>query len=312
LSDSSSHPAFARLLATPAKVNLGLKIVGRRPDGYHDILTVMEPISLADNLYCEFHPGPTDRCTLACPRLPEVAAADNLVVKAAVRMVELARERVGGPAGHWHFSLDKKIPSGAGLGGGSSNAAAVITLLERFYGLGLSPAERVEIAASLGADIPFFLAPGLARVEGIGERITRLGCGPVRWYLLVKPDFGVDTGWAYGALRAGAQRRNPDYDGGQFTGCGPAAYRLENDFEAPVFARFPRLADIKAWLAGRPDCRGALMSGSGAVVYGIFDSFAAACREYENTRRQWSGEGCMVFLARNLRSPDRALSPGPK
>ena len=308
MTDSSLSPIFSTLLATPAKVNLGLKIVGRRPDGYHDILTVMEPISLADNLYCEFRPGPDSRCHLCSPQLSDLDPEENLVIRAAGAMIARARERGCAISGSWHFFLDKRIPAGAGLGGGSSNAAAVIVLLNRFYRLGLTRDELVTEALNLGADIPFFLAPGLARVEGVGERVTRLQASRRRWYVLVKPDFGVATGWAYAALKLKkGYRRVVDYDLDQFSLPGPEVfYRLENDFETPVMERYPLLARLKEWLAGRPGCRGALMSGSGAVVYGVFDSFAAARTEVAKTRQQWSGEGCSVFLACNLEAPDSA------
>lgn len=314
MTDSSLPPIFSTLLATPAKVNLGLKIVGRRPDGYHDILTVMEPISLADNLYCEFRPGSEDHFFLFSPQLPELAPADNLVVKAAVAMADLARERGRKVTGSWHFFLDKRIPAGAGLGGGSSNAAAVMLLLNRFYKLKLSREELVAAALVLGADIPFFIDPGLARVEGIGERVTRLKGLRSRWYVLAKPAFGVDTGWAYAALKfETGGRRVVDYDTEQFSRPGlVVSYQLENDFEGPVMTRYPLLARLKEWFGARPECRGTLMSGSGAVVYGIFDSFAAARREFAKARRQWSGEGCSIYLARNLTAVESHAEAGLK
>ncbi len=313
MSCSYPFPSFSTLLAAPAKVNLGLKIVRRRPDGYHDLLTVMEPISLVDNLYCEFSPGKDCRCLLHCPQLPELSPDDNLVVRAAMKMAALARSRGLGPSGRWSFFLDKRIPSGAGLGGGSSNAAAVVGLLEKFYLLNLSREEKLDIALSLGADVPFFLDPGLARVEGIGERVSRLQPPRPRWYVLIKPAFGVATAWAYAALRAKERDCAPVYDTGQFTLEGEAdGYLLENDFEKPVMERYPRLAELKAWFAGRPGCRGTLMSGSGSVVYGIFGSFAEARKEFADAIRQWSGSGCRVFLARNLRIPISAAGPGVK
>jgi len=299
LSNSALSPVFSRIVATPAKVNLGLKIVGRRPDGYHDIFTVMEPISLADTLYCEFRPAADAGFEIDCPQLPDVAAGENLVVKAARLMVSRARERGGLRSGRWFFFLDKKIPSGAGLGGGSSNAAAVIRILDEFYGLALEPSEKRDIALELGADVPFFLNPVLALAEGVGERLTPLGASQPRYYLLVKPPLAIDTGWAYGALSGVCREKIPAFAVDQFAG--PVAeYRLENDFEAPVMARYPWLGELKSWLARCPGAQAALMSGSGSVFYAVFSRFDQARAAERAARRRWREAGCEFYLARNL------------
>ena len=292
---------FSTFITTPAKINLGLKIVCRRPDDYHDIYTVMEPISLADTIYCEFSPASEEGFSLQSPQLMMLAAEDNLVVKAARQMVAIAREQGELQTGYWNFWLEKKIPAGAGLGGGSSNAAGVINLLKNFYKLELTSAELVGMAAALGADVPFFLQPGLALVEGIGDRITRLPRVPKRYYLLIKPPVSIATGWAYSALHAPEEKIPVDYDIKQFQGDLPQSeYVLENDFEAPVIAAYPQIAEIKDWLGRSLGALGVLMSGSGSVVYAIYAELGDAVQAEADARHRWSDSGCEFFLARNL------------
>ncbi|MBN2808472.1 MAG: 4-(cytidine 5'-diphospho)-2-C-methyl-D-erythritol kinase [Deltaproteobacteria bacterium] len=294
----SSYSAF---IQTPAKVNLGLKIVCRRADGYHDIHTVMEPITLADSLYCEFTEGRRNRFVMQCPQLANLDPADNLVVRAARLIFGMAQEQGCRLSGSWNFFLDKKIPFGAGLGGGSSNAAGVVRLFDKFYGLHLSSADLCRAAAAIGADVPFFINPELSLVEGIGDRITPLGRARPRYYLLVKPPFPINTAWAYAALQAGEARCPVEYDCEQFkAGAIADGYALENDFEAAVMTHHPLLAELKQWLLRQSGVLGALMSGSGSVVYAVFADLPAAIEAETAARRQFAGLGCRFFLARNL------------
>ena len=294
-------PAFSSFIQTPAKVNLGLKIVRRRTDGYHDIHTVMEPVSLSDSLYCEFKEAPQNSFTVQCPQLKTLDSDNNLVVKAARLISGIAREHGCEKVGSWNFFLDKRIPSGAGLGGGSSNAAGVIRLLDKFYKLKLDVAEMVRAATSIGADVPFFLNPELSLVEGIGDRITSLGVPRPRYYLLIKPPFSINTAWAYSKLQAGVDERFINYDIEQFKALSiTGSYILENDFEAPIMERYPLLADIKDWLLGRGGALASLMSGSGSVIYAIYSELEEATQGEIAARRQFAGLGCRFYLARNL------------
>ncbi len=294
-------PTFTSFFLTPAKVNLGLKIVRRRADGYHDLYTVMEPVSLADTLYCEFRPAPRDSFSVQCPQLKTLDPDNNLVAKAARLMAGIARkygrERVGG----WNFFLDKRIPSGAGLGGGSSNAAGVIKMLDKFYKLNLNAAEMMETATVIGADVPFFLNPGLSLVEGIGDRITPLGISRPRYYLLIKPPFAIDTPWAYASLEAPSEECSFDYEVEQFKIASAIDYyALENDFENSVMGRYPLLAEIKKWLIGSVGVLGALMSGSGSVIYAIYPDLERATQGKIAAGRRFEGGGCRFYLVRNL------------
>lgn len=297
----SGVPGFCRALLTPAKINLGLKIVRRRSDGYHDIYSVMEPISLADTLYCEFTPAPDQAFSIDCPQLAALAGEDNLVLKAARRMVEIADRRGCRKTGSWNFFLDKKIPTGAGLGGGSSNAAAVISLLDNFLELNLQESEIVATAAAVGADVPFFLNPGLVLVTGTGDHLTRLGPPRPRYYLLVKPPFSVDTAWAYSALHLGCETRMISYDVGQFQqGATTYGYELENDFELVVSRRYPMLAEIRQRMTACSGCLGARMSGSGSVIYAVYADLENALRAERQMQHSLRGQGCCFYVARNL------------
>ncbi len=294
---------FSSCFTTPAKVNLGLKIVRRRADGYHDIRTVMEPISLVDTIYCEFSRASADSFSLESPQMMELKAEDNLVIKAARKIVDSAHEKGVKLKGHWHFWVEKRIPAGAGLGGGSSNAAGVMTLLEEFYKLELTVAELNSMAVHIGADIPFFLKPEMALVEGIGERVKPLPRPQKRYYLLIKPTFAINTGWAYAALNATSEKRPAEYNVEQFSyKSDNSRYLLENDFEVPVMAAHPQLAEIKAWLGGSSGALGALMSGSGSVVYAVYSDLKSAMLAEAAARQVWLGCGCDFFLACNLRA----------
>ncbi|MCK5679474.1 4-(cytidine 5'-diphospho)-2-C-methyl-D-erythritol kinase [bacterium] len=292
---------FSSFILTPAKVNLGLKIVRRREDSYHDIYTVMEPISLADTIYCEFCSAAENSFALQSPQLMDLDAESNLVVRAARKMVEIASEQGLAQSGHWNFWLEKKIPSGAGLGGGSSNAAGIMCLLRDFYKLEITHERLIAAAAELGADIPFFLKPELALVEGIGDHLTSLPETQERYYLLVKPPFSIATGWAYSSLSASSEKRLVNYDIEQFDRkTGKSSYLLENDFEVPVMASNPMLAEIKEWLLCSSGSLGALMSGSGSVVYSIYSELGEVMLAEAAARKRWEPAGCEFFLARNL------------
>ena len=286
---------------TLAKVNLGLKIVRKRADGYHDLYTVMEPVSLADSLYCEFCPASENSFSVQCPQLMALGSDDNLIVKAARLMSGIARERGLEKVGRWDFFLDKRIPAGAGMGGGSSNAASVIKLFDKFLDLQLSPSELVQAATVIGADVPFFLNPELSLVEGIGDRITSLGRSRPRYYLFVKPPFAINTASAYASINASCEERRVNYDVEQFKAASRSThYLLENDFEDSIMALYPLLADIKQGLMQSDGALGALMSGSGSVIYAIFPDLKTASLAEIVARRQWQESGCLFYLARNI------------
>jgi 4-diphosphocytidyl-2-C-methyl-D-erythritol kinase len=245
-------------LLAPAKINLSFEIKARRADGFHEIETLMAPISLADRLAIE-RAGDHDRIQFSCddPSLP--GGADNLVVRAA----KLFRERVGINTGI-RLALEKKIPHGAGLGGGSSDAASTLLGLNELFEAGLPPEELMKLAAQLGSDVPFFVAGSAAICRGRGELVTPTRLDAKLDLLLLKPDFGVPTPWAYGRWKESRPLPGVDYSPEEFGGI-----KFVNDLERPVFEKFIFLAHLKSWLRQQPEVAVALMSGSGSTVFAV-------------------------------------------
>jgi len=260
-------PAFA-------KVNPCLYVLGRRADGYHELRTIFQTIGLQDMLEMSLVRRP--KVELACddPALP--TGRENLVWRA----VAAARRALGLRAGV-SVRLEKRIPVGRGLGGGSSDAAVALEGVERLAGREMAPEERFRIAAELGSDVPFFLCGGRAAGVGRGEEIYPLPDGAKRSVVVVSPaGIAVSTREAYGWLRApalttpGSARKLRCFCALSWSGQGNI---LENDFEAPVFRRHPRLARIKRALL-RHGAAGVALAGSGSAVFGVFPSPAQARR----------------------------------
>jgi 4-diphosphocytidyl-2-C-methyl-D-erythritol kinase len=184
-----------------AKVNLGLRVLYRRPDGYHELRTVFQTISLADRIEVRYRRAGERRVELTCSRA-ELEGADNLAARAAARLLEAT-----GSGGEVHIHLEKRIPIGAGLGGGSSDAAAALCALASM--LRPQPERRLllRLAGELGSDVPFFLLGGRALGLGRGSELYPLPDGPQRWVLVVAPPFAVSTAEAY-------RRLNPDLTSG--------------------------------------------------------------------------------------------------
>jgi 4-diphosphocytidyl-2-C-methyl-D-erythritol kinase len=242
----------------PAKVNLSLRVVRRRDDGFHEIDSLMTPISLADELALERGTAGSGILFECDDRsLPE--GDDNLVVKAA----RLFFEKAGLPSDA-RIRLTKKIPHGAGLGGGSSDAASTLMGLNQLFQSGLSAEALASIAATFGSDIPFFLFKSAAVCRGRGEIVTPEKLWQSLPLLLLKPDFSVPTPEAY--RNWASSRELPDYDYGPQTFAGSAFF---NDLERPVFQKFPFLAEMKAWLCQQPEVGAALMSGSGSTMMAV-------------------------------------------
>lgn len=252
-SATENTPALS--LRCYAKVNLDLEVLGKRDDGFHEIRSRMVMISLYDDLV--FFPsakGAGISLKVVGAELP--TGADNLVIKAA----NAFRDRTG-KAIDYSIELTKRIPSGAGLGGGSSDAAQTLHGLNRLTGAGLSNEELVEIAAGIGSDVPFFLFNHPCEVRGRGEIVERI---PFEWELpivLLKPEFGVDTPSAYRGWVDSKEIPGVFY-APQICPWGG----MVNGLERPVFQKFPALADMKMWLLSQPETHAALMSGSGSTM----------------------------------------------
>jgi len=265
-----------------AKINLGLKVLGRREDGYHEIRSIMQSVDLADVL--RFREGAQNALTCDEPGLS--TGADNLVLQA----VELFNSRLQEEPRSLHIHLEKRIPLGAGLGGGSADAAAALRGLNRLYGRPFHGADLRQMGACLGSDIPFLIAGGTALVRGRGERVE-----PLQWrgralYVLVYPGVEVRTTWAYRQVKTGLTGGNPYLKlinslSGGCVDLQTLVDVLENDFQPVVERAYPIVAELRARLdlAGARACS---MSGSGSTIYGIFDDRNAAYLAHEELQAQ--------------------------
>lgn len=254
-----------------AKVNLDLRIVGTLPDGYHDVRTVLQSIRLHDTLEVRARPG---AMVIDCdvPGVP--VDARNLVWKAAALLHQTVRGRRGPPTG-LHVTLRKRIPAEAGLGGGSSDAAAMLLAVTRLWRLSLDLPSLLRLGARLGADVPFFLAGGTAVGLGRGDDVSPLAEPPPSAIVVVKPAFGVSTAEAYRWFDEDRSGRPARASRRALDGWPAWAVDLRNDLELPVVRRHPRIRHAVRALT-RHGARHAAMSGSGSAAFGIFDDQRAA------------------------------------
>ena len=245
----------------PAKINLSLKILGRRDDGFHEIETLIVPISLCDEMKIEKNEGGIE---FHCddPSVPK--GDDNLAMRAAKAFFAATKLR---PA--VSIELKKKIPLGAGLGGGSSDAAATLLAFNQLFETNLTRDELAKLGSAIGSDVPFFTFESAAICKGRGELVAPAKLPEQLSILLLKPAFAVATEWAY--LRWQDSRETP--------GVSHAAQQFEdqtfiNDLERPVFEKFVFLAQLKMWLLRQPEVGAALMSGSGSTMFAVMGANA--------------------------------------
>src|SRR3954447_8100825 len=287
----SPKPRQRLTVRAHGKVNLDLRVLGVRPDGYHELRTVFQIIELHDTLVCTETPGPF---TLKC-RTPAVPLdSTNLIWKAAAALwTALGR---AGDVRDTTIAIDKKIPFQAGLGGGSADAAAALVALARLWG-GAPLTLLRELGTSLGADVPFFLSGGTALGLGRGEEISPLVDMPAHFLLIVRPPFGVSTAEAYGWYdedRAAGLRDVRELQLLPVPWPSRAAQMI-NDLEPPVVRRHPEISTLKVQLK-ELGAVAAAMSGSGSAVFGLFRSRAAG----ERAIRPLSKGGARALLTRTL------------
>jgi len=240
-----------------AKVNLFLRVLRHREDGFHEIETLMAPVTLCDSLEIES----ANKVEFRCDK-PALAGEDNLVVRATrLFFSETNREP------KVRLTLRKKIPHGAGLGGGSSDAAAALRGLNRFFDVGLSRERLSILAAQLGSDVSFFLNETAAICRGRGEIVTPAALPEPLSLLVLKPEFGIPSSWAYSRWQAAREVAGEIYRPQKF---GDIAF--VNDLERPVFEKFVFLAQLKTWLLKQPEISAALMSGSGSTIFAVLQS----------------------------------------
>ena len=256
-------------LLAPAKINLSLKVVAKRPDGFHEIETLMVPISLADTLDIDRTDAPGIAFTCSDASLP--VDDNNLVVRAAKLFIERTKISSG-----IRIHLEKRVPHGAGLGGGSSDAATALIGLNELFDAKLKTPELSAMAAELGSDIPFFVYRSAAMCRGRGELVEPVAFKEKLPLLLIKPGFGVPTPWAYKRWLDSVELPGIPYAAQTF----PWG-KLVNDLERPVFEKYIFLATLKRWLVAQPEAAGALMSGSGSTTIALLrdETMGAALTE---------------------------------
>jgi 4-diphosphocytidyl-2-C-methyl-D-erythritol kinase len=240
----------------PAKINLSLRILGRRDDGFHEIETLISPISLADKIDIERQSRWID---FSCDDPTVPSGDENLVVRAAKAFFE--KTKISGGVG---IKLHKKIPHGAGLGGGSSDAAATLRALTQLFETNLSREELAKLGSAIGSDVSFFLFESAAVCKGRGEIVSPTKLKKKLSILLLKPGFSVSSGWAYSRWRDSKEIPGISYQPQNFEG-----QSFLNDLERPVFEKFVFLSQLKAWLLKQGEVGAALMSGSGSTVFAV-------------------------------------------
>ena len=272
-----------------AKINLGLDVIRKREDGYHDVRMVMQTIQMYDvlEMYRRRVPGISLETNL--PYVP--CDERNLVYKAAKLLIDEFGIHEGVA-----MKLDKTIPVAAGMAGGSSDAAAALVGMNRLFSLGLSMEDLMQRGAQIGADVPYCVMRGTALAEGIGEKLTRIAQTPKCYVLVGKPGINVSTKVAYENLKLQEIQRHPDIDGlieaikkGDLH---TMASKMENVFEPGIIEKYPVIQDIKDVME-REGALKAMMSGSGPSVFGIFESRAVMDHAAAVLRR--SGLARMVF-----------------
>ncbi|MEW5946296.1 MAG: 4-(cytidine 5'-diphospho)-2-C-methyl-D-erythritol kinase [bacterium] len=291
-------PRTARLRA-PAKVNLSLTVLGRRPDGFHDVSSVMVPVSLSDDVTVRAGGKPGTRL-VASGFAPTVREGDNLAVRAALLLLSKAAPAADVGV---KIALRKRIPVGAGLGGGSSDAAAVLKGLNALLGKPLDETQLMETALEAGSDAPFFLAGSPCLVEGRGERLTPFRIRGALRLVILKPAAGVSTEAAYNALDGRPCRECRASDGVRLVEAlkrgdlEETCRRLHNCFEAMVAESHPSVKTAKELLIGH-GAAGAAMTGTGSAVFGVYaDRRAASAAAAALKRAHVPFE---VFAARTL------------
>ena len=270
-----------------AKVNLGIDVIGKRPDGYHEVRMIMQTVKLYDRITMEKNDSGNIILSTNLPYLP--VNEKNLVYRA----IDMIRNAYGITDGVT-ASIVKRIPLAAGMAGGSSDAAAAFVGMNQLFHLGITQQELMDYGVKLGADIPYCIMRGTALSEGIGEILTPLPPIPNCWFLIVKPTFSMSTKFVYENLYLDEIAVHPDIDGMK-----EALYqrdligvtdRMENVLEQVTKKHYPAIGEIKD-IMRKEGALNALMSGSGSTVFGIFKSketaekAAAACHEHPSVKQ---------------------------
>ncbi|MBQ6668830.1 MAG: 4-(cytidine 5'-diphospho)-2-C-methyl-D-erythritol kinase [Deltaproteobacteria bacterium] len=271
-----------KCLLAYAKINLHIDVLNRLENGYHNVRMIMQQISIYDKIHISVNEG--NSVSVFCEG---IESSHNIVTKAVQKLLGATRKKMA-----VCIHIEKNIPVAAGLGGGSSDAASVLKGLNELLGFNLGDDALEQIGLELGADVPFFIRGGTALAEGIGEKLHSLPTCQDLCYLLINPGFEVSTAWVYGNLRLTSKRDNATLF--RYRGTYQDVLdNLHNDLEDVVLTRFPVLGSIKEELL-MAGADGALMSGSGPTVFGVFRDQEKAVR----ARRRFENTPWRVFLAK--------------
>jgi 4-diphosphocytidyl-2-C-methyl-D-erythritol kinase len=285
-------------LASPAKINLFLHVTGRRPDGYHELFSLMCCIAIRDHIRLDFS---ANDISVECAHSGVPLDDTNLALKAARAFYDACTDI---PASGPRIRIDKNIPVAAGLGGGSSNAAAVLMGLNTYHGNPLSGLKLSELGFALGADVPFFLLGQPALATGAGERLEPFDMLPNYHLVLVFPGFSVSTAMVFSQLNLGLTNPEKKPTKALLKNRGfLAPQHLHNDLETVTLKKYPDIEKAKKWLCDM-GALGALMSGSGPSVFGLFEDEQVACGAADILREQSSWQ---VFVTRLVLDPADAI-----
>ncbi len=269
-------------LPAPAKINLSLDVTGKLENGYHTLDMIMQTISLEDEMVLEKACGGIE---VVCDHKDVPSGMRNICYQAA--QIYFKKTNLGGGI---KVTIKKRIPAGAGLAGGSTNAAAVIKGLDRLYDTRLTPAQMAAIGLQCGADVPFCLAGGTCRAQGIGEKLTRLPSFANVYAVLIMPDFSVSTEWVYKNYRMEAPVKRPNTEllisAIRYREVAKAAQNMVNVLESVTVVKHPQIEEMKQKLKGN-GALGSLMSGSGPSVFGLFENEGKARNAFLEIKRQY-------------------------
>jgi len=278
-------------LPSPGKVNLRLEVVGKRADGYHELRSLMERVSIADEIDMKIV---EKGISVTCDHEGVPNDESNIAFKAVKEILAYSSRNVG-----VEVHIKKNIPVAAGMGGGSSNAATVIKGINHLLKLKLTKEKLMKIGLKVGADVPFFLFEGPALAEGIGEQLKKVKSMPKLLFLLVNPNISVKTDWVYGRYQM---------EGGKYNGHGevPSLYRtkkdvakiLYNDLERVTIKEFPIIAEIKEEMV-KLGALASMMTGSGPTVFGIFADKVKLSKAFERMEKK-AQKDWKIFMAENL------------
>lgn len=275
---------------SPAKVNLHLRVLGKRADGFHDISTLMQRISLYDEMI--FSPA-AHGISLSCPSSSIPENDNNIVYRAADAILSRVSHSPG-----INITIKKKIPVSAGLGGGSSNAATALVTINELMGFHYSTDDLMEIGAKIGADVPFFIFGKTAWASGVGDRLRHAENIPPLWFVLINPGFEVSTKMVYEGLNLRLTKRVVNYKCPELRTVDDIVKGLHNDLERVTLTIHPILQYLKSLLV-QNGALGALMSGSGPTVMGIFTDEEIAIKA-EKAFGNVEGNGWSIYRARSI------------